>query len=147
MHFSNKLTTIFSKKTKQAGPLVFQLAPHHWEPTPLPSGPQPSSPSTSTSASTSTSSFTDTPPSSPGASSRIRLEEDLTLHEYQMFTARARLNATDPIDEDDRQLGHKHHMFLIPLDMAARLDVIKYRMEGFEMQEHRNHILDVIRGD
>ena len=144
MHFPR--VKLFTKKTKQAGPLVFELAPHHWIPTPLPSGPQPSMSSTdsltltaSTSAS-STPTFVDTTP-------RTRTEEDLTLREYKLFNDRAHFQHTGPIDEDDRQLGHKHGMFFIPLDMAQRLDVIKYRMEGFEMQEHREHIRAVIRGD
>lgn len=127
MHFPR--VAIFNKKSKTAGPLVFELAPHHWIPTPLPSH------------------STDSLPLTTGTSAHTRSEEDLTLREYQMFHARAHYIDTQPIDEDDRQLGHKHHMFLIPLDMAGRLNAIKYRKEGFEMEEHRNHILQVIRGD
>ena len=39
MHFPR--VKLFTKKSKQAGPLVFQLAPHHWIPTPIPDGPPP----------------------------------------------------------------------------------------------------------
>lgn len=114
MHFPR--VSLFTKKAKQAGPLVFELAPHHWTSTPLPSE------------------STDSFPLTTGTSSRTSSEEDLTLHEYQIFHARAHHKATEPINDEDRQLGHKRHMFLNPLDMAARLDAIKYRVEGFEMQ-------------
>ncbi|KAK7695654.1 hypothetical protein QCA50_000290 [Cerrena zonata] len=79
------------------------------------------------------------------SSSRARSEDDLTAREYQLFWLRSHLHDSRPIQDDDRQLGHKHNMFLIPLDMAAHVDVIKYRMEGFEMREHREHIRRIVK--
>ena len=152
MHFLR--FTLITKKTKQAGPLVFDLAPHHWDKTPLPSDlpehylfSSPSADGFCTSTPRLSYSTETLNTSSTGTSSRTRSEEDLTLREYQLFNDRASQRTSGPIDEDDRQLGHKHNMFLIPLDMAARMDSIKYRMEGFEMQEHRKHIKEVIRDD
>ena len=48
-------------------------------------------------------------------------------------------------DNEDRQPGHKLDMYLLPLDMAANVAVIKYRMEGFEMEEHRKHIRQIAK--
>ena len=76
----------------------------------------------------------------------MRSEEDLSAREYKLYYSRSTLyESPQPIDNEDRQPGHKLEMFLIPLDMAANVAVIKYRMEGFEMEEHRKHIRQIAK--
>ena len=120
MHFPR--VTLFTKKTKKAGPLVSEH-----------------SSSTESLAST-TSTFSDFPSS----------EEDI-LREYQMLRARAHyLGRPYQFDELNDRLGNLrrggHPMFLVPLDVAASTSVIRYRKEGFEMEEERREIREAIRG-
>ena len=76
----------------------------------------------------------------------MRSEEDLSAREYKLYYSRSTLyESPQPIDDEDRQPGHRLDMYLLPLDMAANVAVIKYRMEGFEMEEHRKHIRQIAK--